>query len=104
MEDETALREEIKSILAELAKDAQGLPYQTDKHLIRLAILQGKIACLNDIISARAEKLTRRIVNLTVVLVFLTVGLLAFTIVLYEDSHTQAQGNNLKQNRTTQQP
>lgn len=61
-------------------------------------------AALDVRLSKDADIHSRRIVHLTWVLVVLTGAILFYTVVLYQDAHTEKQRDHLQENHNAQHP
>ena len=79
--DEHKLREEIDSLCKEANDITKEARLQEDAYwTVKSAVLSSKIALLNSITSARAEKMNKRLVYLTWALVFLTAALVIIEV------------------------
>jgi hypothetical protein len=82
------LRKEIDQLLSDLEQKEKATFELPEIKLI------AKSARMSGLAAELAEVSTRRIICLTWGLVVLTIGLLAYTILIYEDAHKEAQSSH----------
>ena len=97
------LEKSAKDLLDEMGKLITGSQNPAFNTQLAMRALH-KFAGVLGVVSLAADRQSRRLVYLTWALVVLTAVLLAYTILLYREAHTEIQNRSLPQHHSLQTP
>ncbi|MEO7966753.1 MAG: hypothetical protein ABIT38_22875 [Gemmatimonadaceae bacterium] len=98
------LRKPPAELVAEMEKLIGGSPGNPAFNTLIAMKALHKFGCLLTVVSASADKQSRRIVYLTWALLAFTVALFTLTVLLYQDSHTLIHREEAKRPNYTEAP